>query len=74
MYNHKGRVIIENKIKEYRQAMELTQQELAKKIGVSETHLQRIEYGKARPNIETALRLAHQLCTTVEDLFPLTVG
>ena len=66
-------MIIENKVKYYRLAKNLTQLELANLVGISETHLQNIEYGKARPNIEIALRLSDSLDISVEDLFLLVV-
>ena len=64
--------IIPNNLKAYRQQKDgLTQVKLAKSVGISETHLQSIEYGKTAPNVYLSQRLALKLGVTVEDLFPL---
>lgn len=44
-----------------RQQLGLTQQELAKKIGIRESTVQRIEYGKFVPGGETLLSMASEL-------------
>ncbi len=48
---------------------ELTQRELAEKVGISERGYQDIEYNKRRPNVEIAIKIAETLNTTVEELF-----
>lgn len=62
---------ITNNLKFNRQKIGLTQAELAKMVGIDETHYQKIEYGTTKPNVKIALLLAQALQTIVEDLFPL---
>jgi putative transcriptional regulator len=62
-------VNIKNKIKSYRTKKRLTQKELAILVHISESHLQNIEYGSAKPNVELALKIADSLNVTVEELF-----
>ncbi len=47
----------------------LTQAELARRAGVSRQLVAAVEVGENRPAVDTALRLAHALATTVEELF-----
>lgn len=46
-----------------------TQAQVAKEAGVSEQAYQRYEYGKREPGVQTAIRIAHALKSTVEKLF-----
>ena len=50
---------------------EMTQQDLADRVGVTRQTIHSIETGKYNPSIELALRLARELGTAVEDLFEL---
>jgi putative transcriptional regulator len=50
---------------------ELTQEEVAKKIGVSRQTIIAIERGKYNPSVLLALKLARLFNTTVEALFTL---
>lgn len=50
---------------------ELTQEEIAQKVGVSRQTIIAIEKGKYHPSILLALKLARALNTTVESLFQL---
>ena len=64
---------ITNNLKFYRQQkVDLTQANLAKIVGITETHYQRLEYGKTEPKIQTAQKLAKALGVSVDDLFPLS--
>ncbi len=63
---------ITNKLKKYRKEQDLSQAKLAKIVGISETHYQRIEYGLSKPNVELALLIAQALQTKVDELFPLS--
>jgi len=45
----------------YRMDHELTQQELADRVGTSSTHIARIESGRHRTSLTTLLRIAHAL-------------
>jgi putative transcriptional regulator len=52
-------------------AGDITQQELADRVGVTRQTILSIEKGKFRPSVELALRLARALGTSVEHLFEL---
>ena len=52
-------------------AGEMTQLELADRVGVTRQTIHSIETGKYRPTVELALRLARALGVRVEDLFEL---
>ncbi len=61
-----------NKLKLARVAAgDLTQQELAEKVGCSRQTIHSIESGKFLPSVELALKLARVLNVRVEDLFKL---
>lgn len=62
--------MLENKVKLARVAKgDLTQQELADKVGCSRQTIHSIESGKFVPSVELALRLARELNVKVEELF-----
>ena len=46
-----------------------TQAQVAKETGISEAQYQNIEYGKNKPRVGTAIRIARALGSTVESLF-----
>lgn len=50
----------------------MTQQELAKRVGVTRQTILSIEKNKFRPSVELALLLARVFNVKVEDLFELT--
>ncbi|MCS7256495.1 MAG: substrate-binding domain-containing protein [Thermomicrobium sp.] len=54
-----------------RQALGLTQQQLAERAGISRQTLVAIEAGRLTPSVTIALRLARALDCTVEELFAL---
>lgn len=60
---------VKSKIQKIRKDAGLTQSDLAKAVGISRQAYTAIETGKSVPSTEIALRLAHALKTTVEDLF-----
>jgi putative transcriptional regulator len=60
---------MKNKIKVYRAMYNLTQEELAKKVGVTRQTIIAIEAGKYNPSLELAFRLAKVLNAKIEDLF-----
>jgi len=63
---------MKNHLKRFRfNAGELTQQELAEKVGVTRQTIISIEKGKFKPSVELALRLARILGVSVEQLFEL---
>ena len=53
---------------------EISQAELAEKVDVSRQTIVAVEKGNYNPSVELALRLAHALGTTVEELFALEGG
>lgn len=47
----------------------LTQVQVAKQAKISEVSYQRIEYGKQRPTVDTAILIANAVDSSVEELF-----
>lgn len=62
-------VILKNKVKTRRVLADLTQEDLALKVGVTRQTVLAIEKGNYAPSVVLALRLARTLGCTVEDLF-----
>ena len=60
---------MENSIHDRRKALGLSQQELAKRCGVSRQTINAIENNKYDPTLALAFALARELETTVDDLF-----
>lgn len=60
---------MENSIRLRRQEMGLSQDELAKKCGVSRQTINAAENNKYDPTLALAFRLARELGTTVDALF-----
>lgn len=60
-------------IKEHRLSKGLSQQTTANLIGVGIRLYQYYEAGEREPAVRTAIRIAHALGTTVEELFPIEV-
>lgn len=58
-----------NKVKELREAVGLTQKELGAKVGVSRQAVNAIETGKFDPSIWLAYDLAKFFGTSIEELF-----
>jgi putative transcriptional regulator len=63
-----------NKIKEQRARHNLTQEELASRIGVTRKTINTIENGKFVPSTVLAIKLAKAFHIAVEELFDLTEG
>ena len=65
-------IVMKNYLRRYRfNVGDLTQQELAEKVGVTRQTILSIEKGKFKPSVELALRLARVLGASVEQLFEL---
>lgn len=62
---------MKNNLKELRKDRRLTQDELAKALGVSRQTINAIENDKYNPTLELAIRLARYLDIPVEELFIL---
>lgn len=60
---------MENIIRSMRKQQGLSQEELAKKCGVSRQTVNAIENNKYDPTLALAFHLAKELQTTVDDLF-----
>lgn len=58
-----------NKIKQRREALNLTQRQLAAMINIPYQSLQRYESGIVCPSVTTAIDIAKALKTTVEKLY-----
>jgi len=58
-----------NKIKKYRQQLNLTQEELARQAGVRRETIVFLEQGKYNPSLQLAHDVAVALNTTIEELF-----
>lgn len=57
-----------NKMRELRKALGLTQKELAEKAGITHAAINRYENGLRVPSVNIAIRIAHALGCTVEEL------
>jgi putative transcriptional regulator len=60
---------VENKLRDTREELGLTQAYLAELVGLSRQSIISIERGRFIPSIETALRLSSALNTPIEKLF-----
>jgi putative transcriptional regulator len=57
------------RIKELRARYDLTQEDLARKVGVRRETILYLEKGKYNPSLELAHEVARVLKTTIDDLF-----
>jgi putative transcriptional regulator len=57
------------RIKEFRARYDLTQEELAKRVGVRRETIVFLEKGKYNPSLKLAHSIAKVLQTTIEELF-----
>ena len=70
MFYKKGMVVdMENTIRKRRKELGLSQEELARKCGVSRQTVNAIENNKYDPTLALAFSLAKELCVTVDELF-----
>jgi putative transcriptional regulator len=60
---------MKNRIKEYRQKLDLTQEALAEKVGVRRETIVFLEQGKYNPSLRLAHDVAVALSTTIDTLF-----
>jgi putative transcriptional regulator len=63
---------MKNQIKDLRQKMGLTQEELARSVGVRRETVIYLEQGKYNPSLQLAYAVAKKLKTRIEDLFDLS--
>ncbi|EML4474130.1 TPA: helix-turn-helix transcriptional regulator [Clostridioides difficile] len=62
-------ILMKTKIKEYREKLLMTQNELAKLVGVRRETIVHLENGKYNPSLKLAMDIAKIFDTTVENLF-----
>lgn len=62
-------VIVRSQIRELRQAGGLSQEALAKLVGVSRQTINAIETGRYEPSLRLAVHLAQHFGRTVEEIF-----
>ena len=60
---------MKTRIKEFRARYDLTQEDLARKVGVRRETILFIEKGKYNPSLKLAYDIAKALNTTIEELF-----
>ena len=60
---------MKNRVKVFRAMHDLTQESLAKKLGVTRQTIISIENGKYEPSISLAFRLARLFNVSIEDIF-----
>ena len=65
---------MKNKLKVYRAMHDLTQEQLADKIGVSRQTVIAIENDKYLPSLGLAFKIARLFKVTIEDIFSYEVG
>jgi len=58
-----------NRLREFREALGLTQEKLAERVHVSRQTINSIEAGRYVPSLELALKLGQVFTCHVEDLF-----
>ncbi|WP_080798751.1 helix-turn-helix transcriptional regulator [Arabiibacter massiliensis] len=56
-------------VRVFRQARDMTQDELAQRVGARRETIVRLESAKYNPSLELAARIAHVLGTSLEELF-----
>lgn len=62
-------VLIKTNIKTYRTIKELTQEDLANRVGVRRETIMRLENAKYNPSLELAVKISKELDTNIEELF-----
>lgn len=62
-------VLIKTNIKTYRTIKELTQEDLANRVGVRRETIMRLENAKYNSSLELAVKISKELDTTIEELF-----
>lgn len=61
--------MLKTRIKEYRAKYNLSQEDLAKKVGVRRETIGHLENGRYNPSLKLAMDIAKVFETTVEDVF-----
>ncbi len=58
-----------SKIQKLRKGIDLSQEELASKLGISRTHMGHIEQGIKSPSLKLLSKISKELKTDIADLF-----
>ncbi|MFE8704099.1 helix-turn-helix transcriptional regulator [Cytobacillus sp. FJAT-54145] len=58
-----------NKISIIRKRQKISQTELAERLNIDRTHLNKVENGKVRPSVALLERIAAELGVSIQDLF-----
>ncbi len=69
VFQQKGRNLMRTRIKELRARYNLTQEDLAQKVGVRRETILYLEKGKYNPSLKLAYEISKVLKTTIDDLF-----
>ncbi|MCD1296071.1 transcriptional regulator [Methanocella sp. CWC-04] len=64
---------MKNRVKELRAKFDMTQEDLASKVGVSRQTINAIEKGKYDPSLSLAFKLAKCFECKIEDIFEMEV-
>jgi putative transcriptional regulator len=64
---------MKNKVKVYRAMHDLTQEDLARKLGITRQTILSIEKEKYDPSLELAFKMASLFEVTIEDIFTYEV-
>lgn len=64
---------MENELKVYRAKHDLTQEDLAKEVGVTRQTINALEAERYDPSLELAFKLAIYFDCSIEDIFPTIV-
>jgi len=62
-------MLLENRVREVRNERDLTQEELARLVGVTRQTILAVEKGGYEPSVRLALMLASSLAVPVDELF-----
>ena len=62
-------MVIKTRIREYRARTDMTQEELAERVGVRRETINHLEKGKYNPSLRLAMDIARVFGTSVEALF-----
>jgi putative transcriptional regulator len=60
------------KIKEYRARFDMTQEELARKVGVRRETIVHLENGRYNPSLKLAADIARALHASIDEIFTVT--
>ncbi|MDG1901305.1 MAG: helix-turn-helix transcriptional regulator [Bacteroidales bacterium] len=62
-------MMLKNRVREFRQQKNLTQEELGNKVGVSRQTIISIEKYKYKPSLELAMKISLEIGEKIETLF-----